>query len=343
MLEVFEPSKVAQLAAHDPSPLIRADQLAPKAERLAERDRLLGPHEPNLRRLAAQHLERHHPAVDVYVLRPGRKPFEQLERVLEGCSHAVGATDLEVGDAEHSVRSHGVRCRACGFQLQRRLVIHGPRLLEPRQRGRRVGCADQGQAVLLCPCGDELERAGEQAVSGRDVELHCPLPGEREEAPGAPLELGVRICSGRFRELERLAHVVGKKISVVEEAVARHLLEPVRSRLVLGSSRSARDLPVGDVADERMPEQVFGLALDRRQPGGAEELLAGQLVKALADLVRAPSAHGLEGACPEDLADDGSVLEQRFTVGGQRVEPRGDDALDRVRQRQVLCRSDLEE
>ena len=126
-------------------------------------------------------------------------------------------------------------------------------------------------------------------------------------------------------------------------SVTGHLLEPVRSRFVLRGSCSARDLPVRDVADERMPEHVLRLPPERRQPRRPEELLAGELVKAAADLVRAPSSHGLERAGPEDLADDGGVLEHRLPVGRQRVEPRGDDALDGVGQRQVLRRSDFEE
>ena len=57
---------------------------------------------------------------------------------------------------------------------------------------------------------------------------------------------------------------------------------------------------------------VLGLALDRRQPRRPHELLAGELVEAVADLVALALAHRLECACPEHLADDRRVLEQRF-------------------------------
>ena len=72
-----------------------------------------------------------------------------------------------------------------------------------------------------------------------------------------------------------------------------------------------------------MPEGVLGLALDGREPRGAHELLPREVVKALAHGLLVALVHRLEGTGPEDLADDGGILEQRLSVRWQcRAAPR---------------------
>ena len=48
--------------------------------------------------------------------------------------------------------------------------------------------------------------------------------------------------------------------------------------------------------------------------------------------VRVDAADRLDGAQPEDLSDHGRVLQQLFLVLRERVQPGGDDPLDRLRQ-----------
>ena len=81
----------------------------------------------------------------------------------------------------------------------------------------------------------------------------------------------------------------------------------------------ARDLAVGDVSDKGVPEAVLRLALHRARAGGPDELLAGQLVQRLLDLVRrrgspiaatAPAQNTLpitEASCSRLLRSGGSV------------------------------------
>ena len=130
---------------------------------------------------------------------------------------------------------------------------------------------------------------------------------------------------------------------MVGHAFAGHLLDPVGRGLVLGSSCAARNLAVGDVTNQGVPERVLSLTFDRRRPCRPQKLLAGQLMEALADVLTTALADRLEGSGPEDLADDGSILEEPLAVRRQRVEPCGDQALYRIGQRQVVCRAELEE
>ena len=84
-----------------------------------------------------------------------------------------------------------------------------------------------------------------------------------------------------------------------------------------------------------MAEDEGGLAGDRGAPLAAHELLALQPQKAFLHLRARPFGQRLQGAEPEDLPDDGRVLDQRLLLGCQRVEAGGDDPLDRLRERQA--------
>ena len=56
---------------------------------------------------------------------------------------------------------------------------------------------------------------------------------------------------------------------MIVHAVRRHLLDPVRSCLVLARADRTRDLSVGDVANEQVPERVLRLVLHRRDARGS--------------------------------------------------------------------------
>ena len=88
-------------------------------------------------------------------------------------------------------------------------------------------------------------------------------------------------------------------------------LDPLGDAPVLRGALGARDLPVRDVADERVRERELALALDRRAPLAADEALALERVERRGRCVRVAS----ERARPEDLADDGRVLQERLLVG----------------------------
>ena len=92
-------------------------------------------------------------------------------------------------------------------------------------------------------------------------------------------------------------------LGVVLGAVACDGGEPFRRAAVLLRPLRPRDLPVGDVADERVEECVLRLPRDRGAAVAADELLPLERVEDA--LVRAG-----QRARPEDLADHRRVLEE---------------------------------
>ena len=54
-------------------------------------------------------------------------------------------------------------------------------------------------------------------------------------------------------------------------------------------------------------------------------------------------AHRCERSGPEHLADHRSVLKERLALRRERVETRGDQAMDGVGKREVIGRTELEE
>jgi len=112
------------------------------------------------------------------------------------------------------------------------------------------------------------------------------------------------------RKRQRLLVVVRQQLRNVTHALAGHRLDPVRRELVLARPRRARDLPVGNVPDQCVPEGVLDLAVHRRHSRPSDELLAGELVEAeVRDPIVDP-AHRCDRARPEDLANDGGVVDQ---------------------------------
>ena len=146
-----------------------------------------------------------------------------------------------------------------------------------------------------------------------------------------PLAQVVEVAPRRPRELERAQVVVGDQVGEVLGAVARQALEPLGGEPVRLGPAGARDLGVGDVADEDVPEDERGLAGHGRPALAADELLALEPEQALLDLVARAVAHGRQRPDPEDLAHDGRALEECLLLRRQRVEAGGDDALDGLR------------
>src|SRR4029450_1628446 len=75
----------------------------------------------------------------------------------------------------------------------------------------------------------------------------------------------------------RLAVVVGDDLGQGPAPPPGHRLDPLGDRLVAAGPACPRDLGVGDVPDQGVPEHVLVLVLDRRGPGPLHELLALQL------------------------------------------------------------------
>src|SRR5207245_747252 len=98
------------------------------------------------------------------------------------------------------------------------------------------------------------------------------------------------------------------------------------------------DLSVGDVAQEHVRERPLALALERRTALAGEEALALEPVQDGGRLDRVPA----QRTRPEDLAEDGGILENCLLPRREPVESGRDDPLQRLGQRKVLRRAALE-
>src|SRR5512132_3812366 len=97
----------------------------------------------------------------------------------------------------------------------------------------------------------------------------------------------------------------------------------------------SRDLPIGHVPDECVRKRVLGVALDRRAPLAADELPPSESVERLLELVGRAAADRRQRSGPEHLAHNRCILEQRLLVFRERVEPRGNQPVDGLGQRQL--------
>jgi hypothetical protein len=86
--------------------------------------------------------------------------------------------------------------------------------------------------------------------------------------------------------------VVGDQLGAVGHTVTGEGLDPLGGHAVAAGTAGSGDLGVGHVADDRVPEAVFGLVLHRRQPRGADQLLALELGQTGPDLRFTGAAHG---------------------------------------------------
>src|SRR5207253_5545787 len=161
----------------------------------------------------------------------------------------------------------------------------------------------------------ELERASEPRFRLGGVEAERPLAGEREEAPRRPGELlrQLRVTGGP-RQLKRLKVVMGEYLGQILHPIARLTLDPSGRRTMAAGPLRARDLAVGDVADEQVPERVLALAFHRAHTSRANELLTGKLVQGELKLALVAAADLGQSAHPEHLPEHGCVLEQALPL-----------------------------
>ena len=94
---------------------------------------------------------------------------------------------------------------------------------------------------------------------------------------------------------------------------------------VLGKRESDISVPL------RLPPGVRYAHL----PESMDTVHVQDTLQAQLDLRRRPVAHCGERADPEDLPHDGRVLHEGLLLARERVQAGGDDALDRLRERQV--------
>ena len=168
-------------------------------------------------------------------------------------------------------------------------------------------------------------------VGPGDVQGHGPVAGQDQEAAGGAVQ-GRGLVAGPRRpgQLQRRQVVVGEQLGMVGDPVAGDLLDPGGDRPVLGDPGRPRELAVGHLAGEVVPEGVLALAGDRGAAGGADERAAGQLLELGLGAGRVPPADREQRPRPEHRADHRGVLQQRSALGGEGVQPGGDQGVDRV-------------
>ena len=102
---------------------------------------------------------------------------------------------------------------------------------------------------------------------------------------------------------------------MIGDAVPGQCRGPLRHLAMLLGPRRTRDLAVGHVADQGVPERVLHLVLDGRDLCRPNQLLAYQLVQLVPNLALLDARHGRQGPGPEHPADDGGVLQQGLALG----------------------------
>jgi hypothetical protein len=162
-------------------------------------------------------------------------------------------------------------------------------------------------------------------VGPGDVQGHGPVAGQDQEAAGGAVQ-GGGLLGGPRRpgQLQGRQVVVGEQLGMVGDPVAGDPLDPGGHRPVLGDPGRPRQLAVGHLPGEGVPEGVLALAGDRGPAGRADERPAGQLPEGGLGGGRVPPADG------EHRAHDRGVLQQGPALGGEGVEPGRDQGLDGV-------------
>ncbi len=159
------------------------------------------------------------------------------------------------------------------------LLVDGHRLRVVAGLERDPPGPDQQVGALGVPRLAQLDGLAVVGTGPVQVEVDGPVPGQDQEAAGRLDQLvDPRLgLAGRPGVGERLAVVVGDDLGQVPDPLAGHRLDPLGDRLVAAGPARPRDLGVGDVPDQGVPEHVLVLVLDRGGPRPLDELLALQL------------------------------------------------------------------
>ena len=160
-------------------------------------------------------------------------------------------------------------------------------LVQHRQGRRVVGLAEdeterkQDTRPLRVVVRRELERGREVADGcGERVEAGSPLAGVTEGLASLAPQPVVGLPRRRG-ELQGGAKVMSHHLRPIGGSVGREGLDPCGGRAMLRGAVRARNLPVGDVADERVRERVLLLSRHRAAPLAPDELLPEQRAEEL--------------------------------------------------------------
>jgi hypothetical protein len=140
----------------------------------------------------------------------------------------------------------------------------------------RAAVTEQNVCALPIFSGPQLERGAVVPSGGCErVERKRPVAGRAQGDAGALRE---EASSRSVGVLERSQVVVREQLGEILGCLRERLDSLGRPAMLLGALR-AWDLPVGDVADEHVPEGKLVIVTDRRVPLAPHELLARQGVQ----------------------------------------------------------------
>ncbi len=304
-----------------------------KLERLGEGERLARNGDPPLRLVGD---DEHTREIEQHLgLRPRRPDArDELDRPLD-VGEGLILLALVVGEEPEQ------RFRLCGGAVIAQLpeCVAGLFELLGALRLRvveRLPQPEDERGPLWIVVRPELDGLPEEAGRRwKRVEREGPVAGVSKCVPSAVGKLRC-LGAGGAAELERTEVMVREHLRSVDGSVGAQRLEPLGRSAMDRAAAVARNLAVGDVANENVAEAILVFVLDRRAPDAREELLSLEDAElALDPLPRAAADDGKRPG-PDDPSDNGGLLEQLFLLGREEVEARSDDAVDRLGERKPL-------
>ena len=267
------------------------------------------------------------------LLSPPNRLFAPARRHRQPGDTDVGVDELGVRSPRSFQRIHGFRLRPlrvsshpqAAAQRNHRhgrqvfiseLPIGGDRLTREVQnvgcgqgRGRDLDDFQEQLCALLPPSGAELKRIPIKPLRPFGVEVPRPVAGESQKSRLPSLQLvDVRLGAGCLTQFPRTPVVLGQQLGMVGHALARRTLDPLGSRSMPLRSLGARNLAVGHIPDQGVPERELIFSFDRGGSRRPDEFLAHELAKAPTNNIRVGCADRGYGTGPEDFADDGRVV-----------------------------------
>ena len=198
-------------------------------------------------------------------------------------------------------------------EQQARIRLHAPRALDRPLRQLQAGVQPLPRAI------DREQPPG--LLGGVEEELHRARP---DLLPS----IGLDVAPGHGPLRRRV--VVRQQLDDLEPPLAGRLLDPACRLQVRHGPVALRDALVGDVADERVLEDVFRLPGHRRAEPRQHEVARLQPTQELVDAGRRGVQGAPDGLRPEDPTDDRGGLQRPLLVGAEEVDARRQHGLDRI-------------
>ena len=199
------------------------------------------------------------------------------------------------------------------------LLGDGLHVEQPPGRVRREVPAPQ---VLLQLGGTEEQRA----CGAERLARQCAPAGSLERGRSRDPQLVGRPALELLAEQHRAVEMVRADL---HQLVAGAIVEPAREGFVELRPRRLAQASVCDLGDEDVLEAERALAGDRRAVLEHDEVARDECIERRGDVEL--GSERLDGALPEHAADHRRALQQLLLGGRQRVDARGDERLDRVR------------